>query len=124
MTKTDDRLQLFIFPIDQILKHYALKGYFHYTVNNGVAFGLFPGMGSWSIILYLVVGFLMWKFGNKWAFILFVNGALSNSLDRILRGGVVDYIPLFNYTNLADISIIASLIILSYHIITNQTAAT
>jgi signal peptidase II len=107
-----------------------------YTKNSGAAFGLFAGSGQivfWSALV-IVVLMLIWFFSsqqqkNVWTFIalgLMIGGAVGNLIDRIFMGKVVDFIdvgwwPVFN---VADIEIVAGVIILIVVMILEMTART
>lgn len=123
------KLTFLIFSVDQVLKFYALKGNWPLLKNHdSFAFGLLPSYGFIPIILYSLGSYFLLRRMTKTHKILdtfiasfFVAGSLSNSVDRIFRGYVVDYIPFGNLTmfNLGDVSIIASLSLLSYDIVNN-----
>lgn len=129
-------LFLFLFSLDRISKVYAMtylkdgiKQLFpglnlSLVFNRGISFGLLTFDKSFlfyslSLVIFLVISFFMlftiWE-GQKGEPILFnlfvIAGAYSNFVDRILYGGVVDYIdfhvgswhwPTFN---VADIFIV------------------
>lgn len=81
-------------------------------LNYGGVFGLFPGKW-WGIVLIFLWLLLVWEFlrqaqdGVRWLGMgLLVVGGLGNLIDRLLLGGVRDFIyyPGFNfYGNVADI---------------------
>lgn len=100
---------------------------FEFTRNTGLAFGL--GGNRWVIIVVsvLLLGFLLWfawaEWKNAhhlaaWASVLMGVGALSNLLDRIRYGYVVDWIDVHYWSifNLADtwITLGAILIVVNY----------
>ena len=109
---------------------------FTYTKNRGAAFGLFAGSGQivfWSALVVVVL-MLIWFFSsqqekNVWTFValgLMIGGAVGNLVDRIFMGKVVDFIdvgwwPVFN---VADIEIVAGVIILIVVMILEMTART
>lgn len=67
------------------------------------------------IILYLIIP----KTKTILLFLLIVTGAISNTVDRFIYGGVIDYIkiwfiPIFN---LADVAIVVSMVIIFTQII-------
>jgi signal peptidase II len=96
--------------------------------NTGVAFGLFPGLGSLFTLLALVVVIGIFFFmrtlpaSDLWVHLslgLVTGGALGNVLDRFLRGYVVDFLdvnfwPLATWPvfNLADSAIVVGVFIL------------
>ncbi|OGY27530.1 MAG: hypothetical protein A3F33_01030 [Candidatus Woykebacteria bacterium RIFCSPHIGHO2_12_FULL_43_10] len=108
---------------DHFLKHLAVKGLFSYTLNSGLMFGILPEVWYLSIFVYLLssVILLRWCLSKITPLSLlitslFIGGGLSNTLDRLVYGGVIDYIPLFfSKVNASDLGIIASLFLLSYH---------
>src|SRR5690349_12716748 len=79
--------------IDQVLK-YILKVFFpgHVTINSGIALGL----GSSILTLIGLIGSLLawqWQKGEERALLLAMGiAALSNVLDRLIVGGVIDYL--------------------------------
>jgi signal peptidase II len=92
---------------------------FSYTENRGVAFGIGTGniiiiILANIIILGIIIRFLKEKqeqinFKILFVLIMILSGGISNLIDRIFRGYVIDYIDinLFNFPNfnIADISI-------------------
>ncbi len=100
-----------------------------YHENTGVAFGLFPDQGGWlSVGAGLVLLLLAFTYQyllpaeSTWVTIavgMIFGGGLSNLLDRIRQGYVVDFIqfgwwPVFN---LADGAITLGIAALAFHII-------
>tara|TARA_Y100000590_G_scaffold357879_1_gene412931 strand:- start:403 stop:849 length:447 start_codon:yes stop_codon:yes gene_type:complete len=99
--------------------------------NYGIAFGLFSGIiPSWFfVILGIIITFLVFiiylkssKYIEKYGLILIIAGALSNILDRIYNGYVIDFIylhynqfywPAFNFADIY-ISIGIFLIVFQY----------
>jgi signal peptidase II len=101
-----------------------------YVWNYGISFGAF-GNHSLSNILFFIINFciivyltfLRFKINNKvqsFAYDLLIGGAVGNLIDRILRGGVFDFIyfhykeygfPIFN---LADMFISIGVAIIIY----------
>ena len=99
--------------------------------NYGIAFGLFSGIiPSWFfVILGIIITFLVFiiylkssKYIEKYGLILIIAGAISNILDRIYNGYVIDFIylhynqfywPAFNFADIY-ISIGIFLIIFQY----------
>tara|TARA_B100000315_G_scaffold205297_1_gene199001 strand:- start:166 stop:621 length:456 start_codon:yes stop_codon:yes gene_type:complete len=100
--------------------------------NFGVAFGLFSGLISpWLLIILglLVVGFIFYLMKSasdmfeEWSLLIIISGALSNIIDRIFNGYVIDFIyfhykdffwPAFNF---ADIYITIGIIMIVINIL-------
>ena len=100
--------------------------------NFGIAFGLFSGLISpWSLIILglLVVGFIFYLMKSasdtfeEWSLLIIISGALSNIIDRIFNGYVIDFIyfhykdfywPAFNF---ADIYITIGIIMIVINIL-------
>ena len=114
----------FIVFIDQLAKLLALR-YLATACNSGIAFGLFPGFANYAFAI-CILAFVGWqlissnsvtfsgsslkKLGLVWIFA----GGVSNLIDRIVRGCVVDFIdskfwPAFN---LADAAVCLGVVIL------------
>lgn len=86
------------------------------TLNSQYIFGLI-GTNTVAIAISLVALFLLWsifsKYRNLHLPLLVISAAtISNILDRIFYGGVVDYIELWSWPsfNLADLAIVVALI--------------
>ena len=102
-----------VFAIDQITKSLVVKSSISWTCNPGFAFGLLPGflngLITFSILSALVYLFFKQKDFTFYApFALIIGGGISNLVDRIFKGCVVDFIriPLWPATfNLADVAI-------------------
>lgn len=100
--------------IDQISKYFAKD----VIINTGVSFGLFPS----SLLTVVLIGVLLalaFKFGRDFYSInpsvtgIFFGGSISNIIDRLLYGGVRDFLPvplIAVRNNLADWGIILSLL--------------
>lgn len=119
---------LVLFLLDQGLKYYVVSHLLPYWLNSGLMLGLFPGWGLASVVIYGLSAYFLFKWyhgsTSRWRdpiLSLFLAGGLSNSLDRFTYHGVIDYIPIFSTrVNISDLAIIASLILLSYHIFSNK----
>lgn len=80
--------------------------------NTGASFGILEGMTSLFIVVGSMILVLMGYFYNKveyrvkWAFVFIGAGTLGNLLDRMLLGGVMDWIRIWQSSsfNIADIS--------------------
>ena len=131
---------ILIILIDQIIKNQIIiKGNselieniisFTYTENTGGAFSIGEGHVNVLIIVnILVIGVIIaLAYANKqWDFFtcLILAGGISNLLDRITRGFVVDYIDItkiikFPIFNLADIFIVVGTIFFIIQIILKE----
>lgn len=97
--------------------------------NDGAAFSLLAGSGHWSRIglILIALGVSVWiarvlrqpsRRPEALGFSLILGGALGNVLDRILRGGVVDFLDIhwrdmhWPAFNLADVAIFAGVVCL------------
>lgn len=103
--------------IKNLLKTPSFKNlpFIHAIINKGIAFGLFK---EYSYLLtYLIPIFILFllymikkdthkTFSSKIAYGLILGGAFSNFYDRLIYGGVIDYIdlkiwPVFNLSDSA-----------------------
>ena len=127
--------------IDQLFKSFAIKfcsnsnidiipGIFSITQieNTGIAFGLNEGnlknIIITSFIIFFMIRYLFTqkKFINKITLTtvdFIIAGGISNILDRIFRGGVIDFIKIASFPifNLADICIVIGCILFAVYII-------
>lgn len=104
--------------------------------NSGAAFSMLILVNGWqrwilsifSMIVAVVLGMWMMELEEgykwlKWGLALVVGGALSNMVDRLARGQVVDFIDFhigdWHYAtfNLADSAITVGAIIIAIHIV-------
>jgi signal peptidase II len=93
------------------------------THNTGMAFGFNSG-NTKNIVLTIFVLAVVFSFiknqieridaKTTWALSLLLAGALSNLIDRFFRGGILDFIRIYNFPifNLADIFIVVGVILL------------
>lgn len=132
--------------LDQIVKYFVLKLSVNgtkrfgliknfldisYTENYGVAFGIFKNLNKVTITILVLLIFFAFSFyflknkkslknKNIRLFSLFITaGGISNLLDRLTRGYVVDYIELKIFPpifNLADIYITLGTIMLAFYV--------
>ena len=108
------RVSLGIILLDQTVKFIVLKYFPNLAVvNRGVSFGLLASDLWFLVNLMIVLGLIVLLKGS-WAKGLIIGGAVSNVLDRLIRGAVIDYLhlgilPVFN---LGDVSICLGVIIL------------
>lgn len=134
---------IFVIILDQLLKLYAIKvlknsdkfylnGHFHltYLENEGAMLGIFAKKKiiiyiasllaiAFSIIFIFVPLYLHLSFNFTHVFAsIFLGGAISNFLDRIVRGHVIDYMFIrfkkrkTAVFNLADLCIFVGIIFL------------
>ncbi len=104
-----------IIVLDQIIKFLAAEGILGLPKisNTGIAFGFFQGnnllLGVISAAVSVLVIFMIGRAGGSIeaaAMALILGGTLSNLMDRIFRGAVIDYIsikgiPTFNLADAA-----------------------
>lgn len=108
-------LGIIIIAIDRIAKIIALQG--NFQINYGVAFGLFSGADKIFLILLslVILGFLLWLYRTRQvkqskflqlSLTFILAGLLSNLLDRIFYGFIIDFIKIFSFPafNIADVS--------------------
>lgn len=128
---------IFFIAADQFFKFFSQK-YFQGKIfilgkfftldfyqNYGVAFGLKMPAFLFYILLVFITYFIFEKFKNEIKtknFYIIVSlsfiiiGAISNLIDRIFRGYVVDYLFIYpmSYFNLADLAILAGVIMIGW----------
>ena len=124
---------LILFTLDRLSKVYILQkpsvdGFFALHMNEDIAFSL-PMINYilYPVIIIIIVFLIaLWLKSLRrrsvliWPWGLIIIGAISNLLDRINYGAVVDFInvPLFTVLNLSDIYISVGIVwILYYEII-------
>jgi len=112
-------LVIAIFLLDQLVKYYFLYSGAPIQKNTGVAFGLLQE-GSYLVLLILfiliILIFFMLTESNIFPMSMVVGGGLSNLVDRLLRGYVIDYLfldplPVFN---LGDVAVALGVFLLIY----------
>ena len=134
-------LSIFIFLIDQFTKYLMLNNYkkfinkdlllfkLDFVKNYGAAFNIFSGsrilLSLISIVFSIFLIYLILK-KNKlnlldlFSYSFILGGTISNGIDRILKGFVIDFINLnfinFPVFNIADISINIGFIFLLFSI--------
>lgn len=112
-------LAIIILALDQLSKFFATNNN-NYITNTGSAWGLFQG----SSFLLLIISFIVIFYINRYfsshplGLSLLLGGVLGNSIDRLFRGHVIDFIDikLFNYPlfNIADIAIVIAIILIIF----------
>lgn len=101
-------------PLNEQHKFFIGVQLVHYR-NTGVAFSLFTG-GGWVVLaitfaaLAALVVYLARRPERPWLWLptgMLIGGAVGNLIDRLVHGGVTDFIklPLWPAFNVADISI-------------------
>jgi len=122
---------IFALFLDQLSKYFSSLA----QVNTGVAFGLladsFFSVKLASLFFFAVTIFIVWQFWSNWQKIpvalgMFMGGVFGNLLDRLVCGGVRDWLtlPFINLTNnLADWFIFISLSWLTMQIIGERRRA-
>jgi signal peptidase II len=126
---------LLIFLVDQAVKLIFLNGFEWHSkcisltlaINKGVAFSMFSFLGEYLkyiqlvLIILVVFYFIKERIINKYPIIsgVLFGAALSNLLDRFIRGGVVDYVYWhcgfdFAIFNFADTMIDLSILLFAY----------
>lgn len=126
-------LGLFLFTLDRILKYLSISGFLNtlknnfisldYFANNNLAFSI-PFNNGLSIIISVLILFIVNFYlilknkknvnSNILISLMFVNiGGVSNIIDRIKYGYVIDYINVLNINifNLSDVFIILGFLI-------------
>lgn len=91
--------------LDQTTKFYAETLGFQTTINPGVSFGFFPVHRIFLFAFVICVLGYMWEKMSTLFFSLVLGGTVSNIIDRIIFGGVRDWLPIpfFNLkNNIAD----------------------
>ena len=137
-------ITILIIVLDQIIKNLfcstmrlgeiiiLLPQFFSFTLvkNTGVAFSLFAGSQIPIIILTILVVIILYiriqkQKMNQWnvlSYGLLYGGIMGNLIDRIVRGGVVDYLDFtilgypFPIFNLADICVVCGAFLLAFTI--------
>ena len=115
-----------IIILDKIVKIYVLASNIRYSLNAGIAFGL-SGNGWLEMLLILVLlGGLTWgalRYGKKYMLLWVVLAAgLANFSDRLIWGGVIDYIRVgsFPVFNLADILLVVAIVLIIIKLFLNS----
>lgn len=115
----------YIFVLILFLFDISLKYYFfsknNFTINTGISFGAFQNSNGFFILLtiillVLLISYSILKRKVDIGILLLLFGGISNLIDRIVYGGVVDYINFFNlfHNNIGDIMIFCGMVWLVY----------
>lgn len=126
-----------IIAADQLAKIVVIQNHWPHRLNTGGAFSLLAGFGGyatlagWALIVLLTVGFWLTRQKKvsrmtKTGWALLIGGALSNTLDRLLHGGVLDFlqIGLLPNFNLADVAITLGLVTVTLALLVPPPKAT
>ena len=127
--------------IDQLIKYYIYINRPQITIipkwlgityaeNTGTLFGMAQGSNliliAAAIIIISLILFIIFKKTKKYSFErklwqLILAGGISNLIDRIFRGFVIDFVSLkfFGVCNIADFCIVAGVLLLTIHEIKN-----
>lgn len=110
-------LILFLVFLDQVLKFLAVNSnLLQASYNRGISFGLLPDFWWLGINFLILTGIFIFLIKKpSLPLLLIFGGGLSNFIDRIWWGGVIDYIrlPLFPWAfNLADVWIVLGVILI------------
>lgn len=97
---------------DQITKYYSAPNPLY--INTGISFSIFSGYPGLILFLGAVTFAAMMLFYriseikiSGLSLALFISGAVGNTIDRIFRGHVIDWIYAIVYINIADILLIS-----------------
>lgn len=114
-----------LFVVDRAVKHWLVltggqerQGLIALAKNQGVAFGLALQGLIFYVLLFVILIILVWlalryfrerKTILHLAVVLIIIGALSNMIDRLTFGAVIDYVDLkfWPIFNLADVMVVA-----------------
>jgi signal peptidase II len=100
----------------------------HYIQNSGAAFGLFPQFTFLYLVVAAIVAGYILLYGPRMAGGLFrllalggiLGGSVSNGIDRLVSGSVVDFIDfhfwLFQIFNVADMAIVGGMLVVVYQV--------
>ncbi|PIT89742.1 hypothetical protein COU23_02295 [Candidatus Kuenenbacteria bacterium CG10_big_fil_rev_8_21_14_0_10_36_11] len=121
---------LAFFILDRVLKNLSVAGKIFFYKNSGIAFSLKISGELFLyfyliviIVLFLIFWQLLASLKNKHlllatGYLLLAAGIISNLIDRFRFGFIVDYLNFyFFYNNLADVMIMAGVIILILQLI-------
>jgi signal peptidase II len=100
----------------------------HYIQNSGAAFGLFPQFTFLYLVVAAIVAGYILLYGPRMgggllrllALGCILGGSVSNGIDRLISGSVVDFIDfhfwLFQIFNVADMSIVGGMLVVVYQL--------
>lgn len=90
---------ILVLSFDQLTKVWAVRNNWS-TLNLGISFGFFQHAPVILVLLItmlvagMVLAILIKKHLPAWWWGIFVGAVLSNMLDRVFRGGVIDWMPI------------------------------
>ncbi len=113
------------FVLDQALKIGSTQlqtpiGIYTHTINSGITFGFLPGANV-AMVLISVAALALLVYASQqetglayFSLALITAGVASNGIDRVVHGGVIDYIRIgtFPIFNIADTVIICGVALL------------
>lgn len=123
---------LAVFLSDQLAKWLVISygpkelipGFLGFRIHYNTGIALSIPLGSWMIVLLMIVAFFLvtrmflqaFRAGRRFsvlAYGLLLGGALSNIVDRVRVGAVIDYVEIANTSifNIADTAIIIGLVL-------------
>ena len=100
----------------------------HYIQNSGAAFGLFPQFTFLYLVVAAIVAGYILVYGPRMGGGLLrllalggiLGGSISNGIDRLISGSVVDFIDfhfwLFQIFNVADMAIVGGMLVVVYQL--------
>jgi signal peptidase II len=100
----------------------------HYIQNSGAAFGLFPQFTFLYLVVAAIVAGYILVYGPRMGGGLLrllalggiLGGSISNGIDRLVSGTVVDFIDfhfwLFQIFNIADMAIVGGMLVVVYQL--------
>lgn len=104
--------------LDQVSKWWVINHPFFLIKNSGIIFGWGQNGGIYILIATcLILGLFLFSVEKPikfyWPITLIFAGAFSNLIDRIFRGGVIDFLKIINDIafNFADIMVILGVIL-------------
>lgn len=112
--------------LDQVIKWTVVSGGLDYTLNRGLPLFGDVAVSSNIYVFLVLLLILLLLTANKYAkeslaipVALIMSGALSNVIDRVVRGGVVDFIdikiwPVFN---LADLLLVVGAVWIAFYLL-------
>lgn len=116
-------ITLILIFLDQMVKFIVTK-YFQFSKNYGAIFGILQNRLTLIILLsFFAIGFLLYytkkvKSYDVYGLSLVLAGIISNLIDRLVYGYVIDYIKILTWPsfNLADIFLVSGVIFLIFYL--------